>query len=344
MSSGGLADLRALMALPWGAGVPALEGAEGHGRVWLDGALFGADGPATDWAGGRAVLFRLDADALAALLPRISAASVLLYQCAMPDWAELAAVQGMQRLGIERPQAAVDLLDIGQSGALQWLGLRDLRHQSAPLDLGGLLGLSALGALALGGVAGRMSGRMQIASLAPLADLPALETLHLDAVEVPEEAGGGLTPLSGCAALRNLHLPNSFPTGEYAMLSNALTQVTCARFAPWLACAIRGAGGRLVADISITGQHKPALLAREDAARIARYERQWADMTGQDGWGAAPGPMTAKTPDHPPAPKIPTETPINIAGKADASDSDSERTIIAPLPSSLTGRDDGAGG
>jgi hypothetical protein len=178
------------------------------------------------------------------------------------DLSSLASLRSLRHLAIRSNLKASDIAPLSALPELRTLVL-----EATPRihDLAPLVALRKLTHLEFGG---GLRFRNTARSLAPLADLPDLADLSLFNLKVSR---GGLAPLAGCAALRELSLSNQFPTEQYAKLSVFLPHVRCQMFAPYLRLTPPVAGH----DVMVVGRRKPLLNSQSDQARLHAYEEEF---------------------------------------------------------------------
>lgn len=154
---------------------------------------------------------------------------------------------------------------------LEWLELHNVR---AAADLDFVRALTGLRGLSLTGDT-NSSKVLNIASLLPLAGLPALQWLRLGAVNVGDHS---LLPLATLPALKYLLLNNRLPWEAVAELAALRPDIDCDLFTPvsppvnWLTCKTCKAKTM----VALTGKGQPWLCTTCDADRITRHEQAFA--------------------------------------------------------------------
>lgn len=146
-------------------------------------------------------------------------------------------------------------------------GLRELSITDFPklASLGDLRVASPLEWLELGGGKKRP---MRVQTLTPLINLLRLKQLSLSNIKVKED---GLLPLVSMPGLKELELPNTFPTREYAILSVRLKNTRCDHFAPYIKLPGDSDGN----DIVVVGKRIPRLNSNIHAKRLQIYAKEF---------------------------------------------------------------------
>lgn len=148
---------------------------------------------------------------------------------------------------------------------LQSLVLDDIRYAN---DIRPVAAIQDLRALT---IAGGMNSTQLVNSLQPLSDLPKLTELWTVAIKLGDDS---LRPLVKCAALRDLNLPNTFPTEEYAYLRAKRSDIRCTALAAYQKSGFVSDGK----DVMVTGRRKPFLSTKRDAERLAKYQTAFDGM------------------------------------------------------------------
>lgn len=241
-------------------------------RVFLDGRELDLAAMPGELRGERASVIGAHGTALGDILARLDVETLGICDSRADDFSALTGMPGLRRLDI---RYTTRLCDVGFLVHLHRLEVLSLYDTPRLFDLAPVSGTKALLAL---DVSGGISAPNKVRTLAPLATLGALEVLRLTSLRVAE---GGLRPLAGCAGLRSLDVSNQFETADYAYLSVMLPKVECSLFKAYTDLG-RDIGG---ADVMVTGKRKPFLNSTSDAARLEKYQKDFAAL--QDAFRAA---------------------------------------------------------
>lgn len=224
--------------------------------VFVDGATV----PQGTRASGRAaVLYTTNDKTLAEALSRVDVACLHLYECRASDLTPLAAHPRLTGLSIDWAGKVTDLEFLTGLPRLEALSLVDLSKVRDLTPLAALKGLEGLI------IAGGMTKVMRVASLEAIGRMSALRELSLMSIRVDDPLGP--RPLAACSTLRDLWLPNTFETADYAYLATRLPHTDCARFSAWQ----KVPSAYQEADAMVTGRRKPFLNSVKDAEKLARY-------------------------------------------------------------------------
>ena len=165
-------------------------------------------------------------------------------------------------------------------------GLVDLElcNVAAAGDLDFVRGMARLRALQLTGDSNSIKA-LKIRSLAPLRALRSVERLTVTCARVEDAS---LAPLADLPALRHLALANQFPMAEVARLAGRRPDIACDLYEPtrgpvqWLAC--KRCHARTM--VGLTGKGKAWLCLACDAGRIDRHCREFAAIAAAAAAGA----------------------------------------------------------
>lgn len=183
--------------------------------------------------------------------------------------ADISAVTALSDLKRLAMYFAPKLADIGPLVALRGLEMLALWEAPALHDLDPLGHMDGLRSLQ---VSGGLTKPARIRTLNPVGNLAGLAELRMHNIKVDE---GGLRPISGCKALKELSVSNQFPTEDYAYLSVHLPNTACDLFAPYTPLDSPLADGR---DVMVTGARKPFLSSAADVERLERYASEYAEL------------------------------------------------------------------
>ncbi|EBA13426.1 hypothetical protein [Roseobacter sp. CCS2] len=128
--------------------------------------------------------------------------------------------------------------------------------------------ISAIKTLRALTIAGGINSDQKINTLEPLTKLPHLRELRMMAIKLDDDS---LRPLARCGALRDLNLPSTFPTEDYAYLRAKRPDLRCMTLAAHQKASYVSEGK----NIMVTGRRKPFLSSTKDVARLAKYEAQF---------------------------------------------------------------------
>lgn len=209
-------------------------------------------------SGEAAYAVGIDAISLQTICRYLDVRSLSLYEMRVADLEPLAQLAELRGLAIRWNTKATDITPLKRLGRLEELVLEHVPRASDLSPIGSLQSLRFLD------FSGGTWTRNRARTLAPLADLPALEELVLTNLSVERD---GLRPLAGCRSLRSLTLSNQFPTEDYAFLSVRLPNTSCELFAPFMVLATPIAGK----DVMVTGRGKPFLNQSRDRKRLERH-------------------------------------------------------------------------
>lgn len=232
-----------------------------------------------------------------ALLPTLSNVRTLWFHsrvtqemleaaCAMPSleglyikWSgitSLAPLAGLRTLTHLHLGGAPSATGLETLAALPGLVDLEIHNVRAAADLRFVRGLSGLRSLRLAGDSNSLKP-LVLPTLAPLADLQALERLTLATIRVED---GSLAPLAALPRLRWLGLCNAFPMAEVARLAGRRPDVECDLFAPGrgpvasLSC--KKCKGKTLHQT--TGKGVPWLCETCDADRLARHVAEFESI------------------------------------------------------------------
>lgn len=189
------------------------------------------------------------------------------------DFTPLAGMARLEHLVIDSNARLKDLDFLTALTGLRHLELKAIKD---PLDLAPLSHLTALRRLVLDG---GFSRTMKAKSVAPLAALKNVTDLELLAIRFEDES---LAPLADMTALETLQITNYFPTEAYAWLHAARPDIDCERLAAYSQSQATHyemtADGRMVdqgkSDYMVTGKRKP-FIKPSDAHKLERYVENW---------------------------------------------------------------------
>ena len=156
--------------------------------------------------------------------------------------------------------------------ALEMLSLQDLRHVHDLAPLGRLASLTGLQ------IAGGMTSRMDLMTLAPLTGLDRLEELRLAAVRIGDDS---LDALAQLPRLKRLTIAlNAAPMAAYARLAGLAPHLACDALQPYVPTVggplPRGADPIAALDslgdsrLLVVGRGQPTLRAHSDRARLLK--------------------------------------------------------------------------
>jgi len=235
------------------------EGKGGH--VHVDGVLYRILDIADPITGDAAYVISANEKELRHLCDHLDVAMIGLYHLRTKTIAPLVKLARLRHVYMNWVQ---QLSDIAPLASLP-LGTLWLEDATKITDISPLAQITSLQGVV---ISGGMNSTQRVATLEPLAALPDLSELWLAAIKVADDT---IWPLAACPALKNLNLPNTFETTEYARLHARRPDIKCTSLAAYQVME-RGYGGK---DIMVTGKRKPFLNAKEDAARIEKYQAQW---------------------------------------------------------------------
>lgn len=199
-----------------------------------------------------------------------------LWKCPrIEDLSPLADLEGVAEISIYWNQKAERLWDMSGNRALMKVSLSDFRRLHALDELETCVSLTTL---KFGDAVWKKS---VIQTLQPLAGIKELK--HLDFV-VQKIVDGRIAPLAKIRALKTLSFPsNLFSTEKIAWLRARMEPSVKSRVLKGVHRFSRPVshrkGRRL--DTLVIGKRKPFLDSRQDAERIKRYKRQFADLVAR---------------------------------------------------------------
>ncbi len=234
------------------------------GQVFIDGELHRILDLNTPIAAQRAFCFSVNEKELAHLCEMIDVVYLGFKGLRTTTLSPLQNLPRLRRLKLWWVQKLVDLSPLATL-PLDVLTLDDIRYANDLQPLGDMPSLQSLL------ISGGMNGTQKIDTLAPLATMPALRELQIIATAVTED---GLRPLVDCAALRELLLPSTFETVEYAYLRAKRPDIRCAELAAYQKLS-HPLGDK---DILVTGKRKPFLSSKTDDKRLETYQQRFDEM------------------------------------------------------------------
>jgi hypothetical protein len=211
--------------------------------------------------------FDVGADALDAICSCASIESLYIENIKTVDLRALKRLTHLTVLGLERCSKLTSIADLGELESLAGLGITHFKNVH---DLGPLARLKELRALA---VAGSIWTTMRVKSFQPLAELRALEYLHLTNIK-PDD--GSLKPLAQLTSLKKLELANFYKTSEFAWLARRLQSTECQWFRPYvevsvLPCKKCGAASMAM----LTGKGTTMACVACDRPKLEKQIREW---------------------------------------------------------------------
>lgn len=232
------------------------------GYVFVDGQLHRILDIKEPISGHGAFGYSVNEKELAHLCDHLSVGALGFKGLRTTTIAPLQKLTGLRKLSLWWVQKLADLSPLATL-PLQALELDDIRYAH---DISPLAQMPTLRALV---IAGGMNSTQQIDTLIPLTKLPELCELRMMSLRLGDDS---LRALVACPALRDLHLPNTFATEDYAYLRAKRPELRCEAL-----CAYQTSDRAVFADknVMVTGRRKPFLNARKDAARLAKYQAQF---------------------------------------------------------------------
>lgn len=213
----------------------------------------------------------IDQSDLTSICQCTSLDSLYLENIKTADLRCLKNLSNLRTLGLESCSKITTLQSLAELEALGGLAIIHFKNVH---DLGPLADLVSLRALA---VAGSMWTRMQVDTLAPLAELRNLEFLHLTNLHASDES---LRPIAKLQNLKLLETANFYPMREFAWLSQKLANTECTWFRPYVEMKHRPcAKCEQQTMVMLTGKRKPILCRQCDRRRLENHIREWNEAT-----------------------------------------------------------------
>ena len=211
--------------------------------------------------------FDIGADALDAICNCAALESLYIDNITTGDLSALKRLAHLTVLGLERCSKLTSIADLSELESLEGLGITHFKNVH---DLGDLARLKTLRALA---VAGSIWTTMRVKTLKPLAELQALEYLHLTNIK-PDD--GSLKPLAQLARLKKLELANFYKTSEFAWLARRLQSTECQWFRPYVEVSIltcKNCGAASMAMLTGKGTTMACLACNR--LKLEKQIREW---------------------------------------------------------------------
>jgi Leucine-rich repeat (LRR) protein len=202
----------------------------------------------------------------------ISLASRLsLYHVTTAHLTGIEALLSVESLAITWAPKINDLNPVFRMSQLKELDLSDFKQLRS---IAGIQRLTKLTSLRLSGNLGSMSPKLQLESIAPVAQIPSLTHFSLQNATI---ADNDITTLAGCKSLVDLELSNQFDRAQFAYLAkhlnHQLSRPIEAHRETSLMCQHCGANTRMV-----TGRRMPFLCSTCDVTRLSKAETQFAAL------------------------------------------------------------------
>lgn len=215
--------------------------------------------------GKSAYIVGVNQKSFASLCDHIDVETLHFYQMRVEDISPISKLRRLKQLAIVWNTKLTNLHPICSFAPLEVLVLQDIPKLR---DLSALETQIHLQALELAGNLGSLSPKAKFDTLEPVGRLTNLNELCLKNISVFED---GLRPVANCKQLRNLSVPNTFETENYAYLAAKLPNTSCTHFSAYITVKRVDEDGNTRPCAMVIGKRKPFLDPIQDKERLNNY-------------------------------------------------------------------------